>query len=133
MTDEQKAVALQKTKFGEPKSKTAKSGIGAAVGVVAAKMDEKQRDILIKLVRSYANRLPEQVSAVELKEVERAGFDKVHFAFTGSTESGVGHTYRVQGPTFVIEFLNMQAYSAGNPANHIHSCWRKIEGDFGVK
>ena len=35
-----------------------------------------------------------------------------------------------QGPTFVVEFLNMQADSANNPANHIHSVWRKIKGDF---
>jgi hypothetical protein len=133
LTDEQKAVALQKKKFDEPKSKTPKSGIGAPVGVAAAKMDEKQRDLLIKLVRSYATRLPEDVAAAELKALQSAGFDKVHFAFNGSTEAGEGHTYRVQGPTFVIEFLNVQADSAGNPANHIHSCWRKIEGDFGIK
>ena len=44
-----------------------------------------------------------------------------------------GHTYRIQGPTFVIEFLNVQADSAGNQNNHIHSCWRRIDGDFGIK
>jgi Protein of unknown function (DUF3500) len=101
--------------------------------VAAAKMDEKQRDLLMKLVRSYAHRLPQEVAGVELKQVENAGVDKIHFAYSGGTEPGQGHTYRVQGPTFVIEFLNMQADSAGNPANHIHSCWRRIEGDFGIK
>jgi hypothetical protein len=39
----------------------------------------------------------------------------------------------VQSPTFVIEFLNEQADSAGNVANHIHSAWRHIKGDFGLK
>jgi hypothetical protein len=38
----------------------------------------------------------------------------------------------VQGPTFVIEFLNEQRDSAGNPANHIHSAWRNVKGDFGL-
>ena len=42
------------------------------------------------------------------------------------------HTYRVQGPTFVIEFLNVQADSANNPANHIHSAWRSLKNDFGL-
>jgi len=37
----------------------------------------------------------------------------------------------VQGPAFVIEFLNVQADGADNPANHIHSCWRHLTGDFG--
>ena len=27
----------------------------------------------------------------------------------------------------------MQADSANNPANHIHSCWRNLAGDFGVE
>jgi len=32
----------------------------------------------------------------------------------------------------VIEFLNVQADSAKNPANHIHSAWRTLGGDFGL-
>ena len=46
--------------------------------------------------------------------------------------SGAAMGLAVQGPTFVIEFLNMQADSAKNPANHIHSAWRRIKGDFGL-
>ena len=38
----------------------------------------------------------------------------------------------IQGPTFVVEFLNVQKDSAGNPGNHIHSCWRNLAGDFGL-
>ena len=56
----------------------------------------------------------------------------VHFAYTGGTEPSQKHTYRIQGPTFVVEFINVQADSAKNPANHIHSCWRSIKGDFGL-
>jgi Protein of unknown function (DUF3500) len=133
LTAEQKTVALQQKPFGEPKALSVQSGMGAPVGVAAAKLDEKQRDLLMKLVRAFANRLPEKVAAADLKEVQSAGVDKIHFAFTGGTEPGEGHTYRVQGPTFVIEFLNVQADSAGNPNNHIHSCWRRIDGDFGIK
>jgi hypothetical protein len=59
-----------------------------------------------------------------------AGLDKVHFAHSGGMEPGQGHTYRVQGPTFVVEFLNVQGDSAKNPANHIHSCWRSLPSDF---
>ena len=45
---------------------------------------------------------------------------------------GEGHYYRIQGPSFVLELVNIQADPAGNPANHIHSVWRSLEGDFGV-
>jgi hypothetical protein len=43
---------------------------------------------------------------------------------------GVGHGYRVEGPTFSIEFVNVQPDAEGNPANHIHCVWRDRSGDF---
>lgn len=133
LTDEQRPVALQKSKFGEPKSHSVVSGVGKPVGVPADKLTDKQREALMKLVRSYAQRMPEEVAKAELTEIQAAGPDNIHFAYWGATEAGKEYTYRVQGPTFVIEFLNVQADSAGNPANHIHSCWRRIDGDFGIK
>ncbi len=33
----------------------------------------------------------------------------------------------------MVEFLNVQADSTGNPANHIHSGWRRLPIDFGLK
>ena len=68
----------------------------------------------------------------ELAQVKKAGVDKIHFAYAGGTEAGEPHTYRVRGPSFVIEFLNVQDDSAHNKANHIHSAWRNIQGDFGT-
>ena len=67
-----------------------------------------------------------------MKELDAAGFDKVHFAWAGATEPGVGHYYRVQGPTCLVEFVNTQPDAAGNIANHIHCYWRDIRGDFAL-
>jgi Protein of unknown function (DUF3500) len=133
LDDKQLADAFQKKNFGEPKSHTTSPGVGAAVGVPATKMTDKQREMLMKLVRAYADRLPPDVAGAELKRVQEAGTDKIHFAYSGATEPGKQYSYRIQGPSFVIEFLNVQADSANNPANHIHSCWRRIEGDFGIQ
>jgi hypothetical protein len=129
----QREIADHKKPFGEPKAMSATADVGPATGLVATQMTDKQRDLLMKLVRSYANRLREEVATAELKLVQEGGVDKIHFSYSGGTEPGQGHTYRVQGPTFVIEFLNMQSDSAGNAANHIHSCWRRLDGDFGLK
>jgi hypothetical protein len=75
----------------------------------------------------------DEVAKAQLDDVNAAGLDKVHFAFARDDEKpGKPYTYRVQGPTFVIEFLNVQADSANNPANHIHSAWRNLNGDFGL-
>ena len=56
-----------------------------------------------------------------------AGVDAVTFAWMGGRERGLPHYYRVQGPTFLIEYDCTQ-----DGGNHIHAVWRDFEGDFGV-
>jgi Protein of unknown function (DUF3500) len=129
---DQKKLAYRDKPFPEPKERSTKPNVGEPQGIAAAQLTDSQRAMLKKLVESYAQRMPSEVAEAELKRLRAAGVDKIHFAFTGGTEPGQGHTYRVQGPTFVIEFLNMQADSANNSANHIHSVWRRIDGDFGL-
>ena len=68
--------------------------------------------------------MPATVAKARLDALEQAGLDKITFAWAGADKPGIGHYYVVQGPTFVIEFVNTQPDSAGNPANHIHSLWR---------
>jgi hypothetical protein len=133
LDDEQKRVAHQPKEFPEIEQAVAKPGVGPAKGLPAARMKDKQRDLLVKLVRSYADRLPADVARAQMAKVEKAGIDKVHFAYAGEARPGKQHTYRVQGPTFVVEFLNVQPDSGGNPANHIHSAWRNLGGDFGLE
>lgn len=130
---DQKKVALQAKPFGEPDARKKTPNVGKPVGLAAAKMTKDQKETLRKLIAAYTDRMPKDVAAVEMKAVDDGGIDNVYFAFTGSAEgAGKGFTYRVHGPSFLVEFLNMQADSGGNPANHIHSCWRRIKGDFGL-
>ncbi len=134
LDDDQKKAARLEKPFDEVEegSKTP-SKVGEAKGLAAEKMTEKQRALLMKLVESYARRMPADVAERELSAAKKAGAGAIHFAYTGGVEAGQPHSYRVQGPTFVIEFLNVQADSAGNKANHIHSAWRSLTGnDFGL-
>jgi hypothetical protein len=133
LDDEQKKVAHQAKHFPEPKQGKATPEVGEPVGLPAGRMTAEQKSILKELLESYTARMPAAVAGEELKQVRKGGFENIHFAFAGSSEAGKGLTYRVQGPTFVIEFLNIQGDSAGNPANHIHSAWRRIKGDFGLE
>jgi hypothetical protein len=130
---DQKAQAYRPRSFPEIAEGTPKPRPGAPVGLPGAKMTDKQRGLLLKLIEGYANRLAPEVAAREMAEVKKVGLEKVYFAMGGGDGTpGKPYTYRVQGPTFLIEFLNEQRDSAGNPANHIHSGWRTIKGDFGV-
>jgi hypothetical protein len=132
LDENQKAAALQREQFPEIEQGKKKPNVGEPKGLLAEKMNEEQRKILMQLVQSYAERMPADIAAEELAQVKKAGVDKIHFAYAGGTEAGEPHTYRVRGPSFVIEFLNVQDDSAHNKANHIHSAWRNIQGDFGT-
>ena len=61
--------------------------------------------------------------------MREAAPEDVRFAWMGATEPGPGsaHYYRVQGPTFLIEYDNTQG-----GANHQHTVWRDFDGDFGA-
>ncbi len=131
LDDEQKTVAYSKERFPEVRP-TLTPQVGAAKGLPAGKMKDAQRATLMKLLRAYTERMPADVAEAEWKHVNAAGLDNIHFAFQGGLKAGEPHTYRVQGPSFVIEFLNEQNDSGGNKANHIHSVWRRIKGDFGL-
>lgn len=98
---------------------------GQPSGLSAAKMTPKQRELLAKLLDEYVQNVPEEVAAARLEQVKKAGTN-LHFAWAGVEERGGPHYYRVQGPSFLIEYDNTQ-----NGANHIHSVWRDLSGDFG--
>jgi hypothetical protein len=100
-------------------------------GVAAKAMNDEQRKTLRALITAYTDNMKAEVAAARWDAIERGGFENIHFAWAGADKPGVGHYYVVQGPSFLIEFVNTQPDSAGNPANHIHSVWRNMAGDFG--
>jgi hypothetical protein len=96
-------------------------------GLAFAKMSADEQKLLRQLVEEYAHRIRQEFAANDLKRIESAGWAKVHFAWAGGIKPGEGNYYRVQGPTFLLEFDNTQ-----DNANHIHTVWRDFDHDFGV-
>ncbi len=101
---------------------------GAAFGGLSG----PQQNLLRELIGVYARNLPADLAAARLQAIDAARYDRVYFAWAGADRPGIGHYYRIQGPTFLIEFVNTQPDSAGNPASHIHSVWRDPTGDFAI-
>jgi hypothetical protein len=95
-------------------------------GVKASAMTAAQRDLLMKILDAYAGLMTADIAADRMAKVKKAGIENIAFAWAGSIERGQKHYYRVQGPTFLIEFDNTQ-----NDGNHVHSVWRDFQGDFG--
>lgn len=96
-------------------------------GIPASSLTPAQRSLLMKLVDVYTGTMAADIAAERRARIEKAGWDNVTFAWAGSLERRQKHYYRVQGPTFLIEYDNTQ-----NNANHIHSVWRDFRGDFGA-
>jgi hypothetical protein len=95
-------------------------------GIPASDLTAGQRDLLMKVVEAYTSFMADDIAAERLTRLRKAGLDKIAFAWAGESERGKKHYYRVQGPTFLIEYDNTQ-----NNGNHIHSVWRDFAGDFG--
>ena len=95
-------------------------------GILAADLTPNQRDLLMKVIDVYASQMADDLAAERLERLKRAGVEKIGFVWAGPAERGQKHYYRIQGPTFLIEYDNTQ-----NDGNHIHSVWRDFAGDFG--
>jgi hypothetical protein len=95
-------------------------------GLGASSMTPKQRELLMAIIETYTSSMAADIASERLAELRKAGLEKIAFAWAGETERGKKHYYRIQGPTFLIEYDNTQ-----NDGNHIHSVWRDFDGDFG--
>jgi hypothetical protein len=90
-------------------------------------MKPEQKRLLRLLIREYTNNQVNHLADRRVAATEAAGLDIIKFAWLGGLQPGQGHYYRIQGPTFLIEFDN-----TGSSANHIHCVWRDFTGDFGM-
>ena len=116
---------------------------GAPEGLPASELDVEQYELLLGLIAEYANIMPEKVAVERLLIASQVPRDRLFFAWAGRTDrpkakeiqiggqttnnrDEQGNYYRVQGPSFLIEYDNTQ-----NRSNHSHSVWRDFEGDFG--
>ncbi|MDA0659344.1 MAG: DUF3500 domain-containing protein [Planctomycetota bacterium] len=128
--------------FGEPQRQvavlevTAPNDIITGPGRAAEPLDPKgigyaallgeQQFQLKQLMRSHIFRLRDSLAQEYWTRIETAGWENVHFAWAGSVDPQKPHYYRIQGPTFLLEYDNTQ-----NNANHVHCVWRDMQNDFG--
>lgn len=103
-----------------------------AVGLRLVEMTEQQHEVLRQLGMTYLEAMPAAVAEDRYTAIENSNTDEIRFAWAGALKPGIGHYYRIQGDTFLIEFVNSQPDSAGNPASHIHCVWRDMRGDFAL-
>jgi hypothetical protein len=97
------------------------------VGVLTRDLPSPAQRRVREIVQTYLANHPPALARDALARIERAGgLGRTRFGWAGSTRPGEPHYYRLQGPTFVLEFDNSR-----NSGTHIHSVWRDFERDFG--
>jgi hypothetical protein len=95
-------------------------------GIPVTGLRPEQSRLLVQLIDEYLGRMADDVASRRRNLLVATDFGRVTFAWAGSFEVGAPHYYRIQGPSFLVEYDNTQ-----NDANHIHSVWRDFDGDFG--
>ncbi len=96
-------------------------------GLASSKLNDAQRQLLWSVIEEYIGRFRPDLAAPVAARLKASGWDKLLFAWAGSTEPGKGNYYRIQSPDFLFEYDNTQ-----NSANHPHAVWRDFAGDFGA-
>ena len=116
---------------------------GDPQGVPASALSEEQYADLLDLIAEYADTMPPEIAARRMNAARDTPRDQLFFGWAGSIERPAakpieigskttenrhlaGNYYRIQSPTFLVEYANTQ-----NQSNHSHAVWRDFEGDFG--
>ncbi len=96
------------------------------VGIVGSELTPAQRDLLMEVIEFYMSVMADDIAALRRAQIQDDGIENITFAWAGGTGYGDVSYFRVQGPSFLIEFDHTQ-----RDPNHIHSGWRDFDGDFG--
>jgi Protein of unknown function (DUF3500) len=96
------------------------------VGVVTGDLPSSAQKRVLEILHTYLANHPGTMARDAFTRIERAGLARTTFGWAGSTRPGVPHYYRLEGPTFLLEFDNSR-----DSGTHIHSVWRDFDRDFG--
>ena len=116
------STAIREILTGQSSEVTPLENRGLSYRDLSPALQAQLRDLL----QYYLDRHEQPISAAALARIKAHGMENLVFAWAGSITLGEKHYYRIQGPSFVIEYANTQ-----NNANHHHTVFRDFTNDFG--
>lgn len=99
-------------------------------GILAAELNEASRKLLVALIRERV-RILNEVHARQTMEKLVAELPRTYFAWHGPTQAGQAASYRIQGPSLIIEYTPQRL--GGKPTDHIHAMYRDPGNDYGIR
>ncbi len=97
-----------------------------AAGAPLAALNADQQALALEVLQTWMNTQAAPIATEHMDRIKASGLDNIRFAWAGSMEERRAHYYRIQGPSFLMEYDNTR-----NGAIHIHSVWRVFDQDFG--
>ena len=98
------------------------------VGVSCSTFTAEQREQLVELLEEWVGDLPADAAAPRMEQL-KSEIDKMSFAWRGPTDPGSDVSYRIQGPTLLVEYACQDL--GGDPLNHLHSIYRDPTNEYG--
>ena len=90
--------------------------------------DEQQKQLLLALVSQWVGDMPSPHAEARLQQIS-ADLDQTYFAWQGARERISDVSYRIQGPSVIIEYACQDL--GGNPLDHLHTMYRDPTNEYG--
>jgi hypothetical protein len=130
LDEEQRAQAIVSSRRGRIASGPGRDGlVPEAVGLSCAGLDQEQRLILRRLLRQFVGDLPASAASARM-EALKLELDAMVFAWSGPIDNPSDVSYRIQGPSVIIEYACQDL--GGNPLDHLHSMYRDPQNEYGA-
>ncbi len=126
----QRQQAIQSPRRGRIAAGAGRDGyVPEPIGLACADLDENQGALLTALIEAYVRDLPAGHMQARLHAL-REEVPEMTFAWSGPTAKRSDISYRLQGPSVIIEFACQDL--GGDPLNHLHSMYRNPENEYGA-
>ena len=129
LNDEQRIDAVQGKKRGRIITGPGQDGVTPPLkGLSCASLKPAQKAILLSLISQWVNDLPPPMAKRRMQEIEKE-IDQTRFIWNGEIETGSDISYRIQGPSIIIEYACQDL--GGDPQEHLHTMYRNPRDDYG--
>lgn len=130
LSEEQKKVAVVGSRFaGMNYGPTARDIQPKPEGISASDLNEAQKELLLSLINERIGILNPELAQFPIQQAKE-NIDRTYFSWLGPVDNGSAATFRIQGPTVLIEYCPQNL--GGDPNNHNHAMFRNPVNDYGA-
>ncbi len=131
LQEDQKKLAVVGSRFaGMNFGPTARDIEPKPEGIPGSDLNHKQQEILLDLIQERLGILHPVLAEPEIRQAKQ-NIERTYFSWLGPEDKGSAATFRIQGPTVLIEYCPQNL--GGDPNNHNHAMFRNPENDYGAE